>query len=508
MPNGRNPKPAAPQPEEILLVRDPSEVNPNPNLEMSKHAVRGSLWTYLAFASGKALSFVTSIILARLLVPEEFGLVGSCMVALQYLAVVNLFGMDQAVIARRDRLQEAANAALWLNLGTGVLLFAVTWVAAPAVAQFFRAEPVTHLLRLLALSLPISALGAVPDALLQRELRFKARLLPEFARSLVKGVVSIVLAWRGVGVQSLIIGQIAGESAGTLLVWVLAGWRPTFAFNPRVTREIMVFGSHIVALSILGALFGNIDFVFVGRALGVEALGFYLIAYRIPELILTNTNNVVGRVAYPLFARLQSDFKQLRGAYLSYVRYMALLIFPAGVGLAITAAPLILIFYSSKWAPSIGAMQLISIALAISSVGFIPGVLYKANNRPQLLTQLAVIKTIPAIAIFWYSTRWGIVGVACGQIITALFNISLDVAVVSRVLHFPVLENIKALVPALASSAVMGLAGLAAAPVLMRAGVLGLVTLVLLGIMVYAATLAVVSRDSILQARKVLMPSR
>src|SRR5262249_7817025 len=222
-----------------------------------------------------------------------------------------------------------------------------------------------------------------------------------------------------------------------------------------------------------------------GRFLGAGALGYYTLAYRIPDLVLTNTNNVVGRVAYPLFCRLQSDFKQLRSAYFSYIRYMALLIFPAGVGLAITAAPFILIFYSARWAPSIVAMQLVSIALAISSVGYIPGVLYKANNRPEILTRLALIKTVPAIAIFWYATRWGIEGVAFGQIITAIINISLDVGVISRVLHFPVVETVRALLPALASSAVMGLAGFAAAPMLIRAGILGLAMLVFLGIVVY-----------------------
>src|SRR5262249_2685850 len=338
--------PNSKQPEQSLLTREVAPLT-DPSLGLPSQAVRGSFWTYVAFASGKALSFVTTVILARLLVPEEFGLVGYCLVALQYLALVNLFGMDQALISRRDKLQEAANAALLLNSVTGVLLFAVAWVGAPWVAKFFRAEQVTYLLRLLAVSLPISALGAVPDALVQRELRFKARLLPEFARSFVKGGVSILLAWRGLGVLSLIIGHVAGESVGTLLVWILARWRPTLAFDTRVAREVTVFGAHIVALGILGTIFGNIDFVFVGRFLGAGALGYYTLAYRIPDLVLTNTNNVVGRVAYPLFCRLQSDFKQLRSAYFSYIRYMALLIFPAGVGLAITAAPFILIFYSA-----------------------------------------------------------------------------------------------------------------------------------------------------------------
>lgn len=477
-------------------------------LDISRHAVRGSLWTYLAFICGKGLGFATTVILARLLLPEQFGLVGYCLIALQYLSLLNLFGMDAALISRQDRIQEAANAAFLLNIATGILLFGVAWAGAPWVAHFFHAEEVTHLLRLMALSLPISALGGVPDALVQRDLRFKARVLPEFSRSFVKGVVSVVLAWRGMGVMSLIIGQIAGEATATGLVWILARWRPTLAFSGPVSRQILRFGAHMVAIGLLGALFGNIDFLFVGRILGAGALGYYTLAYRIPELVIASTNMVVGRVAYPLFCRLQSDAQQLRATYFSYVRYMALLIFPAGVGLAITAGPFVMLFYSSRWSPSIPVMQLLSVALAISSIGFVPGVLYKANNRPEILTRLAVVKTIPAIAIFWYATRWGISGVAVGQIVTAVINISLDVAIVSRVLHLRVIDNLKALVPATASSAVMGVVGFAAAPILTRAGVLGLLMLVVLGMSVYSMTLALVSRQSIVQARKILLTSR
>jgi len=493
--------------EEVVPPPGASRLIDSP-LEMSRHALRGSLWTYLAFASGKALSFVTTVILARLLLPEELGLVGYCLIALQYLGLLNLFGMDAALISRRDRLEEAANAALLLNIATGGLLFVVAWVGAPWVARFFHAESVTHLLRLLAISLPITALGAVPDALVQRELRFKARLLPEFARSLVKGAVSVGLAWRGMGALSLIVGQIAGESSATVLVWILARWRPTLVFNARVAREVTRFGAHIVAIGILGALFGNIDFIFVGRMLGAGALGYYTLAYRIPELVLANTNVVVARVAHPLFCRLQSDAQQLRAAYFNYVRYMSLLIFPAGVGLAITAAPFILLFYSSRWSPSILSMQLISIALAVSSIGFVPGVLYKAFNRPEILTRLALVKTIPAIPIFWYGTRWGIAGVAFGQIVTTVINVTLDVVVVSRVLHFKLSENLRALVPAAVASGVMGVVGLALAPILLPAGVLGLVTLIAAGVTVYGLTLILVSRESIVRARKVLQPSR
>ena len=477
-------------------------------MNLSREAIHGSLWTYLAFVSGKILSFATTVILARLLLPGQFGLVGYCLIAFQYLSLLNLFGMDVALISRRDKLQEAANAAFLVNVATGALLFGVAWALAPSIAVFFKARDVEPLFRVLALSLPLGALGAVPDALLQRALRFKARLLPEFGRSIVKGVISVFLAWRGFGVWSLVLGHIAGESAATLFAWVLAGWRPTLSFDSRVAREMTVFGVHIVAISLLGALFSNVDMLFVGRILGAEALGYYTMAYRIPELVLASTNNVVARVAHPLFSRVQSSAEQLRTTFISYLRYMSLIIFPAGVGLAIVTAPFIIIAYSSRWAPSIPAMQLISLALAVSSVGFIPGVLYKASNRPEILTKLALVKVLPDMTVLWLGTRWGIVGVAAAQIVTAFINVSLDSLVVSRILRLRPSEMLRALAPATACSAIMGLAGFFLAPKLTSAGVPGLLFLVVFGIIVYGTMLLLVSRESITQAGKMLLASR
>jgi O-antigen/teichoic acid export membrane protein len=491
-----------------MVSTDPSPLSvSSESIDLPREAVRGSLWTYLSFSAGKVLYFVSTIVLARLLLPEQFGLMGYCLIALQYLALLNLIGVD-ALISRRSQIREAANAAFVANFACGALLFAAGWVLAPQIAKFFRAEAVTPLFRLLALTIPITALGSVPEALLQRDLRFRARLVPELGRSLTKGVLSVLLAWRGFGVASLVFGQIAGEVVATASVWYLVRWRPSKIFDRRVTREVLSYSFHIVALSLLGALFGNLDGVFVGRILGAQALGYYSLAYRIPDLVLSSTNMVVGRVAFPLLSRIQSNARMQQSTFFSYLRYMSLLIFPAGAGLAITASPLILIFYTSRWAPSIPAMQLIAVALAISSIGYVPGVLYKANNRPDILTKLALVKLWPAAAIYWYTARLGITAVAGGQIAVALINVILDNAVISRVLKFPLSRTLKALAPAAISSAVMALIGCGAAAGLVGYGMLGLFFLVLIGITAYLATLFVVSRDSIFEAASVLGRSR
>jgi O-antigen/teichoic acid export membrane protein len=369
---------------------------------LSREAVRGTLWNYLSFASGKGLNFITTIILARLLAPEQFGLVAFCTIAIQYLDIMNTAGINSALIARRDRLEEAANAAFVANVIMGVVSFGLAWIAAPYIAQFFHAPEITDMFRILAVFLPINGLGLVPDSLLQRNLRFQTRLIPDLSRNITKGLTSIILAVMGFGAWSLIWGQIVGEVIPVIISWLLVDWRPGWKFDRQVTREVLTFGGHIIIVELVGALRNNIDYLIVGRMLGARNLGYYTMAYRIPELTIRSVNNVVGRVSLPILSRIQTDKEVLRGIYFGYIRYIALFTFPIGFGLALVSGLFIETLLSAEWAPAALPMALICVALTISSVGYVPGVLFKAINRPDILVYLSLVKLpiIISLALF------------------------------------------------------------------------------------------------------------
>ena len=431
---------------------------PNPNDEKStvtQKAIQGTFWSYLSYTSGKLLSFVTTIILARLLIPEDFGLLGYCMVAIQYLEVVNTLGMGTALISRRDKVAAAANAGFVISFVLGIGLYGLAWISAPAIATYFKEPAVTELLRLLALVLPISGLGAIPGAFIERNLAFRIKFVPDVSRSLTKGLLSIILAWQGFGVWSLVWGQVIGAIVATILNWVMARWRPERIYDRRVTTEMLQFGGHIIAIGFIGALLNNVDYLIVGRILGAAALGYYTLAYRMPELIIRSINLVVGRVAHPVLSKLQWDDAGLRSVYGNYLRYTALVIFPAGVGLALLAAPIIELFYTAEWTPAIPVMRWIALSITVASMGHIPGVLYKAINRPDILNKLAVIKLPLTIVTLWYSTRWGIEGVAFGHLILAFIKVILDTVVAGRMISFNLLAVLKALQPALLGTAGM-----------------------------------------------------
>lgn len=468
--------------------------------DLSGLAVSGTLWAYLSFLAGKILSLAATVILARLLAPEHFGVVGYCLIAIQYFDILNTFGMDTALISRRDRVGAAANAAFVTGMGISLALYAAAWAIAPGIAAFFNATEVTALFRALALVLPLSALGTVPMGFIERRLQFREKLIPDLGGTIAKGGISAVLAWQGFGAWSLILGQLAGEAAAVVAAWLVAKWRPTREYDWRVAREMLSFGGHIITVGIIGALLTNVDYILVGRSLGAAALGYYTLAYRIPELVINNLNFVAARVAHPVLAQAQADITRLHSFFLGYMRYIAMFTFPAGVGLALIASPFIRVFYTSKWNPAIAVMQAISLAIAVASVGHIPGVLYKAANRPEILTRLAWIKLPYTLLILWYSTRWGISGVAAAQIIVSALNVMLDVATVSRVARLRAADILRALRPALAGTAAMALA---VGPLQFWFNidhVAELLLLVMTGALVYLGAVALVNRSVVMEA--------
>lgn len=471
---------------------------------LSTQAVQSTFWAYGSFVSGKLLVFVSTIILARILVPEHFGLMAICLIAIQYLDILNGFGVGSALIQRRDRIEEAANAALVVGTLSGLGLFALAWVFAPALATFFREDDVTSLFRTLAIVIPISAIGAVPSALIQRSLRFKAKFVPDMGRSLAKGSLSIVLAWQGFGVWSLVYGQIAGEVVATVILLILARWRPTLKFDREVTRGILKFGGNIIGVGIAGALVTNVDYLLVGRILGAAALGYYTIAYRIPELVIRNTNFVIARVAFPLLSQVQADADRLRHVYGTMLRYVSIFAFPAGVGLALVAPAFIHTFYTSRWESSIPVMQLVAIALAVSAVGHLPGIIYKAINRPEILNQLSFLKLIATVLVLWFAIRWGITGVAAGQVALAAVFVVVDSIVVSRVLGFPARRMIQAITPALIATGAMALVAGSLILVTPDEGAIALALLIGVAVAVYGAVLLLVSRETLMKARVVV----
>jgi lipopolysaccharide exporter len=433
---------------------------------LKRRALSSFLWTYVGFAAGKALFFVAMLILARLLVPGDFGLVAFALALLSYLGTVADLGFGAALVQRADaRKPGIAAAAFWIGLAAATVLVALCWLGAPLLTRLTPDPTIVWVFRALSLQILIAALGNVHHYLLAHSLDFKRLFAPELGSGLVKGAVSVALALAGFGVWSLVIGQLAGSAARTVALWVASDWRPGLAVATRAVPSLARFGAAIVAVGVLGEAVRNVDFLIVGARLGVDALGFYFLAFRLPELVILSLFEVSYRVLFPFYSRLKDvagaageGRAELVHGYLRTVRLAALVSFPVAAAVAALAVPVVVTVYGEPWRPAAVPLAFISIWAALYAATGMPGTVFKALGRAGLMTGTTIVWLVLLVPSLWLAAGVSIGAVAAAQVaVQAVYFLFLS-AVVGRVLALSWLQTPAQLLPGLLVAAPVGLA--------------------------------------------------
>lgn len=473
------------------------------NQNLTKATLHGAFWSYASNYSGKLLVFISTAVLARLLLKEDFGIAGYALVVIGLLEVLEGLGIGPAIIYHHSD-PKRLDTAFWLGLGVGCLLFCLTWfLAAPAAGWFFedpRAVPVT---RALGFEFILGAFTLVPAAILTKKLAFNRKFIPDMSRSLSKGVASIALALMGFGAWSLILGYLAGVIVQTFVYWIIVPWRPALNFERKIARSFLSYGSRVVSIEGLGILMLNMDYLVIGRFMGAAALGVYTLAFRVPELLVKQFCNIVGNVTFPVYSQMRDDPQALQRGFLMTTRYLTMITIPMGLGLALVAGPFVLTFFTDKWADAVPVMAAISIYTLLRSLVFNSGSVYKATGQPGLLSKLSFMQAVITVpALWWVAVTYNtITAVAWMQVLLALLSGSVKMVMAARLVDVPIRKLAATFYPSLAAGGLMALAVLAAAQYL--SGVIPLVELVVetaVGAFVYGATLFLLQRDDLMKA--------
>jgi PST family polysaccharide transporter len=382
-------------------------VSPGP--EAAPAAAKGRLgsalfWLYLSSYGGKLLVFVSVLILARVLSPQDFALVALVLAILAFIDIVDV-GVGGALIwLDRDEAERSRSVVFTLNIVVVSALIVVLNLLAPWIAQLANGDPrTTDVLRLLSLSVFVRALGQTHDALLARDLDFRRRLVPDLIGGLVKGGASVILALTGAGVWSLVFGQLAGTLARTLLLWLCVPFRPRLEFGlDGRARRLMAYGGPVIATAIIANGAASIDYILVGKYLGLLALGYYVIAFRLPELIVLQALANIHTVLFPYYSRAREEGARLDLRYLTTLRIASLVVAPIPAMLTALATPVVLVVFGSQWEPAAGVMPGIALGMTLLVIGGIPGDLFKAQGKPWIQLILAsayLCAWIPGIVV-------------------------------------------------------------------------------------------------------------
>ncbi len=413
-------------------------------------AIWSVLWAFLATLAAKLSWLVALAVLTRLLEPVQFGLFAFGLVFITYVETVGDLGTGAALIYTPSDTEEAAQATFLVNLVMGLVWFLLAQLAAPAVAAFFHRPDGEAVIRLLAFSFLLKALGNTHDALCRKQMRFKARLVPEVGLSLGKAILAVSLASAGLGVWSLVWAQLLGVGVWSAALWLVVPWRPRWSLPRGHVRPLVRYGKGIVAVNVLAGVVHHADLVVVGRMAGTTALGLYQVASRVPAM---TPRRLPDTFCSP--PRLHRAGETVATGFLAALRWIPLLTLPTAAGLFLVADPLVPILFGESWRPAVPILRALAVYAGIRSLGSHSGDVLKATGRSGLLAGLGVLKAAVLLpALIWAGFRgpvavaWALAGVTSA---TALLNL----IVVSRLLEIRWYQIVRAPIPAVLATGAM-----------------------------------------------------
>ncbi len=392
-------------------------VNPANMTSLRQRTFSALGWNAAAQLSVQAAQFVTAVAVARLLSPQEFGLMGMVLVFTGFAAIFYDMGLGAALIQRRDLSERHVNSVFWINAGMGTLLTILFIAGAPLISWFFGEPPLRWLTVAVSLAIIPSALSVAHIALIDKALNFRARFRIETISTLASGAVAVFLALNGMGVWSLVGQSLVLAATRFVLTWRMSRWRPAWSFDTTASRELFKFSRNLLGNSAVQYWGRNIDRLILGRFMGSLGLGLYSLAFRSITLPLDLTTNVTNAVMFPAFSVIQGDIATLKRVYLQSTRMIALVTFPVMMGLADLAEPIVLLLYGNQWRASIGVIQVLAFSGMAQSVYNTAGWLFLSQGRTDIVIRLGVYATVVRACGAAAGIPWGIMGVAWAYLV-------------------------------------------------------------------------------------------
>ncbi len=363
------------------------------------------LWT-------QGISWIVTLVLARLLSPEDYGLFGMAMAVIVCFELFQELGLGAAIIQRQNLSIPQINAVFWVVGGIGLLLFASSFVMSPLAAWYFEEPRLVDMIRVLGLVLLFNFLGMVPYSLLTKELDLKRRSLAEAFAVTMGVIVSITTAYNGLGFWALVYGQIVKAILKNLGLWFASGWMPSVHVSFEGFNQLMGFGFRVFGASGVKSLSNSANIMIVGKFLGGQELGFFTMADALGNNPLHKlTTSVINQISFPVFSKLQNDEANLRQYFLKITQYLALIGLPLQVGMALVAHDMVVVLLSEKWVPMVGLLQVFCIGWTFSILQLPASPLLTSIGQVGFLLKFSSVSAVILGVGFLVGVQFGLFGV-------------------------------------------------------------------------------------------------
>ena len=425
--------------------------------DFKSKTVSGIFWSAIDRFSVQGVQFLIQIIMARLLLPSDYGLIGMLAIFIQLSQLFMDSGFSESLIQKQKRSQVDLSTVFYFNIAISVLIYLGLYACAPYISDFFNMPELTQISRYIFLNLILISFSAIHKTILSIRVDFKTLTKISFMSAVVSGVVGVTMAYMGYGVWSLVAQTLVQGLCTTLLSVYLVRWKPTLEFSMQSFKSLFSFGSKLLLTRTIHIVYTNIYTLVIGRRYSATDLGYYSRADQFATFPSSNINTIIYRVTFPILSSIQDDDVRLCHAYRSYIRISSFVIFPMMIGFLTLAEPVIVLLLTDKWMDCVLLLQILCIDWMFDHLSIININLLLVKGHSDWSLKLEIVKKITAVTILVCSLPFGIVGMCWGRAFYSVVAAVMNTHYTERLIGLTLKRQILDVIPSLLLASVMGL---------------------------------------------------
>ncbi|WP_372643237.1 lipopolysaccharide biosynthesis protein [Ancylomarina sp.] len=414
---------------------------------LKEKTVNGLFWSFFDSFGKQFISFFIGIILARLLEPSVYGILGMIVVFIAISGVFISSGFGSALIRKTNLTDTDCNTTFYFNIGVAIFFYFLLFFTSPFIATFYREPSLTLIIRVLGIVLLINAASIVQQSLLIKRIDFKTQSKISIIRTIISGGVGIIMAYRGFGVWSLVVQQLTGGFIGTTLLWYYNKWKPKWEFSIQSFKDLFGFGSKLLISALIDTIYNNLYYLIIGKFFSAAQLGFFTRAQGYSNLFSSNLTRVIERVSYPVLSSIQENPRALRSGYRKIIKSSMLISFAAMMGLAACSESLVIILIGEKWAPCVPYLQLLCFSQMLYPLHAINLNILKVKGRSDLFLKLEIIKKCISIPVIIVGIYLGIKAMLIAMIVNGCIAYLLNSYYTASLIQYSTISQLKDITP-------------------------------------------------------------
>lgn len=424
----------------------------------TKSKVLSSLmWKLLERSGTQGIQFIVQIVLARILLPNDYGIIA--LIAI-FITVANVFvqsGFNTALIQKKDATEEDFSSVFYLSLFIAIILYALIFFASPYIAYFYKTPELISVLRVLSITLIFGAFNSIQNAIISRRMEFKKLFASSIGAIILSGITGIVLAYIGLGVWALVAQQLVNQLSVTAILWFTVKWRPKLIFSFSKINKLFSYGWKLLLSALIDTLYMNLRSLIVGKIYSPSMLGYYNRGDQFPQLIVSNINGSIQSVMLPTLSSEQDNKQKVKELVRRSIVTSSFLLFPMMIGLAVVGESLIKIILTDKWLPCVPFMQIFCLSYALWPIHTANLQAINALGRSDIFLKLEIIKKLMGIIILIISMFLGVYAIAVGTLISGIISTFINAHPNLKLLNYSYTEQIKDIMPSFIISIIMGI---------------------------------------------------